>query len=270
MSILKNYDGFILDLDGVIYLGNKLIPHSKKYVQRINQLGIKYVFVTNDCRLSALQYSQKLRNFGIPCTKEQVITPLSVLLDKLTNKSPRKTPGVLAFTSKKVRRDLKRNKDIKILNPENDYKSAQIVLVAGSQDFNYMDLMYACLGIQHGATFYTTSKDYTFPSNYGYLVPGTGAIVAAIEKATGANAINLGKPSKTIFDIAVKFLGLKRSKILMIGDNLQTDIYGSKLSRIDSALVLTGKNHIKDLKNVRFKPKFILKNLKEAFDSKNS
>ena len=102
MSILKNYDGFILDLDGVIYLGNKLIPHSKKYVQRINQLGIKYVFVTNDCRLSALQYSQKLRNFGIPCTKEQVITPLSVLLDKLTNKSPRKTLGFWLSQAKKL------------------------------------------------------------------------------------------------------------------------------------------------------------------------
>ncbi len=270
MSILRNYSGFILDLDGVIYLGNQLVPHSKKYVERINQLGMKYVFVTNDCRLSALQYSQKLRNFGIPCTKEQIVTPLSVLLDKLTNKSSRKTPGVLAFTSKKVRRGLKSNKDIKILDPEKDYKSAQIVLVAGSQDFNYMDLMYACLAIQNGATFYATSKDYTFPSNYGHLVPGTGAIVAAIEKATGANAINLGKPSKTIFDIAVKFLGLKRSRILMIGDNIQTDIYGSKLSRIDSALVLTGKNRIKDLKNVKFKPKFILKNLKEVFDSKNS
>ena len=55
----------------------------------------------------------------------------------------------------------------------------------------------------------------------------------------------------------------------MIGDNIQTDIYGSKLSRIDSALVLTGKNRIKDLKKVKFKPKFILKNLKEVFDSKN-
>ena len=263
MNILNNYNGFILDLDGVIYLDNQLIPHSKKYVEKINRLGMKYVFVTNDSRFSALQYSQKLRRFGIPCDKEQVITPLSVFFHELKNKSSRKISRVLAFTSKKLRRNLKSNKNIKVLDPEKDYKSAQIVLVAGSKDFNYMDLMYSCLAIQNGARFYTTSKDYTFPSKNGHLIPGTGAIVVAIEKATGANAINLGKPSKKIFDIAVNFLDLKRSEILMIGDNIKTDIYGSKLSRIDSALVLTGKNKVKDLPTVRFKPKFVLESLKE-------
>ena len=100
------------------------------------------------------------------------------------------------------------------------------------------------------------SKEATFDA--------VGSIIAAIQKATDSKVENLGKPSRKIFKIASDYLGFRKSDILVIGDNLNTDIYGSSQAGLDSALVLTGKTELKDVRKSKlpFRPSYTIKNLR--------
>ena len=121
--------------------------------------------------------------------------------------------------------------------------------------------MYASLCIQNGANLYATSIDNSYPTELGN-VPATGAIVAAITKTYSTPVTNLGKPSKKIFKLAKERLGLNKSEILTIGDNIKTDIAGSNSSGINSALVLTGKTSRLIANKSAIKPTYIVSNLK--------
>ena len=262
MDISDKYRGFIIDLDGVIYLDGKLLPFSKNFVSKLSKEDKRYVFLTNDSILPSNSYSKLLNKLGIPCSENQVITPIKSFEEKINNTKKTKVK-VLVIASKKIKTYLKKNKKINVIDPKKNFKNADIVLVAGSREFNYIDLMYACLAIQNGSKLFATSIDNTYPTRLGN-VPATGSIIAAIEKATGAKVENLGKPSKNIFRLALNSLNIKKSEILVIGDNLNTDIRGSYQLQLDSALVLTGKTKKKDLKKSDYlaKPTYIAKNLK--------
>ncbi|MBT3446242.1 HAD-IIA family hydrolase [bacterium] len=260
MNLIEKYSGFIFDLDGVIYLDKVLLPFSKNIINTISRNNKPYLFMTNDSTLSPAAYSTLLKSLGIPCAKRQIITPLTNFFD-IVGKN-KKSVNVLALTSKKIKNFLKKNARINLVDAKNDYKKAELVLVAGSMEFNYEDLMYACLSIQNGSRVYATSVDNTYPSKLGNL-PATGSIVAAIRKATACKVINLGKPSLKIFNLALKQLDCPRQETLMIGDNLKTDIYGAQSSAIEAALVLTGKTNIKTAKESKIKASFILNNLKD-------
>ena len=121
--------------------------------------------------------------------------------------------------------------------------------------------MYASLCVQNGAKLLATSTDNTYPRKIGN-VPATGSIIAAIQKTCPVSAINLGKPSKSIFNLAKKKLNIKRQDILTVGDNLNTDILGSNLSKLKSCLVLTGKTNLATAKKSKIKSDYILNNLK--------
>ncbi len=121
--------------------------------------------------------------------------------------------------------------------------------------------MYASLCVQNGAKLYATSIDNSYPTALGN-VPATGSLIAAIKKTFPTPVTNLGKPSKKIFKLAQERLNIKKSEILMIGDNLKTDIAGSNSFGIKSALVTSGKTSLQSARNSKIKPDFILKNLK--------
>ena len=121
--------------------------------------------------------------------------------------------------------------------------------------------MYASLCVQNGSKLFATSTDNSYPTKMGN-VPATGSIIAAILKTYNTKVINLGKPSKSIFSLALKKLGTNRSETITLGDNLVTDIQGAKRNGLDSALILSGKTNKSTIKNFIFKPNYIYKNLK--------
>ena len=262
MSIADKYKGFIIELDGVMYLDGKLLAHSKSFILKLIKEKKRYVFLTNDSILPGKSYSNILNKLGVPCKNDQVITPIKSF-EEVIYKFKKKKVKVIAITSKKIKNYLRDNNRIEVLNPEQNYKNADIVLVAGSNGFNYMDLMYSSLALQNGSKLYATSIDNTYPTKLGN-VPATGSIIAAIQKATDSKVENLGKPSRKIFKIASDYLGFRKSDILVIGDNLNTDIYGSSQAGLDSALVLTGKTKLKDVRKSKlpFRPSYTIKNLR--------
>ena len=258
-NIFSKFQGFILDLDGVIYLDKKLIPFSKKFIDYLIKENKKYVFLTNDSSVSPKSYSRILNKLGIKCSQDQVITPISNFINML-KKDSLVDNQIMVFSSKELKNFIKKEK-IKIIEDASKYKDSKIILVSGNINFNYKDLMYASLCVQNGAKLYATSVDNSYPTALGN-VPATGSLIAAIKKTFPTPVTNLGKPSKKIFKLAQNKLKLKKTDILMIGDNLKTDIAGSISFGIKSALVTTGKTTLKLAKDSKIQPNFILENLK--------
>lgn len=258
-KIFSKFNGFIIDLDGVIYLERKLLPFTKEFIDLLHKNKKKYVFLTNDSSVSPEEYSKILKKIGIKCDKRQVITPISNFINIVTTNFLEKK-GIMIFASKKLKDFLKKQK-IKTISDVSRFKDPENILVSGNIDFNYRDLMYASLCVQNGANLYATSVDNSYPTKLGN-VPATGSIIAAITKTFPTKVINLGKPTRKIFMLAVQKLGLPKSEILTIGDNLKTDIAGANSVGIKSALVLTGKTNAQMVKESKIDPTYIIKNLK--------
>lgn len=259
INLFEKFKGFIIDLDGVIYLDKKIIPHSKKFIKYLIKAKKKYIFLTNDSTLSPNEYSKILSEQGIPCNLDQIMTPITNLLEMIKNKKIQ-NKDIMVFSSTKLKNYLK-SLDINIIEDNNKFKKIKTIIVSGNLEFNYDDLMYASLCVQNGAKLLATSTDNTYPRKIGN-VPATGSIIAAIQKTHPVSAINLGKPSKSIFNLAKKKLNIKRQDILTVGDNLNTDILGSNLSKLKSCLVLTGKTNLATAKKSKIKSDYILNNLK--------
>ena len=258
-KVLEKYKGFIIDLDGVVYLDKKPLPHSKKFISKLLTLDKKYVFLTNDSSLSPDEYSKLLSSEDIQCKKGQVINPINnfinlIKIGKIVNKN------IMVFASTNLKNYLVKS-DINILEKYEDYKKAESIIVSGNIDFSYKDLMYASLCVQNGAKLFATSTDNSYPTKMGN-VPATGSIIAAILKTFNTKVINLGKPSKSIFSLALKELGTNKAETIILGDNLVTDIQGARRNGVDSALILTGKTNKRSIKNFIFKPNYVYENLK--------
>ena len=142
-KILEKYKGFIIDLDGVIYLDKKPLPYSKRFVSKLLKLNKDYVFLTNDSSLSPDEYSRLLSSENIECKKDQVINPINnfinlIKIGKIKNKN------IMVFSSTKLKNYLIKS-DINILEKYEDYKKAESIIVSGNINFSYKDLMYASL-----------------------------------------------------------------------------------------------------------------------------
>jgi glycerol 3-phosphatase-2 len=130
-----------------------------------------------------------------------------------------------------------RDAGVKVMNGTDLATRAELVVVAGTDELVYDDLRVAALALNRGADFLATSRDPTHPMPDG-LWPGTGAIVAALEYATGRSAAIVGKPEPQLMITALDRLGEGRT--LVVGDRLDTDVAAAAKAHLDAALVLTG------------------------------
>jgi glycerol 3-phosphatase-2 len=126
---------------------------------------------------------------------------------------------------------------LRVLNGTDLASRAAVVVVGGTEDLVYADLRDASLALRRGADFVATGRDPTYPQPDG-LWPGTGAIVAAIEYATGREATIVGKPEPQLFVTALDRLG--KGRTLVVGDRLDSDVAAAERAGLDAALVLSG------------------------------
>lgn len=256
MKIVDLFNQFIFDLDGVVYVGDKLTPYSAEVIALIRQKGKTVSFITNNPTRSRSEYSIKLNGLGINATPEEITTSCNAVHHYLVNQfRDIKDRSVYITGSKYLSEEVERT-GARIL-PDNNSKIADIVVAGGHSKFNYNELKNASLAIQNGAFFLATNKDSSYPSEEG-LLPGTGAIVASIEKASGKKAKVAGKPEKYIFN---ECLITDRKKAVIIGDNINTDIKGGLKSGIKTVLTLTGFSSRDETERGIIKPDFVIKDL---------
>jgi glycerol 3-phosphatase-2 len=233
-SLARGYDQFILDLDGCVWVGDQPTPGAVEAIAELRQGGKRVAFATNDPRSATEDYVTRLWRLGVQASVADVVTVGGAVQHLLAETRSGRTAFVVGTEA--LRRHVA-DAGVRLLNGTDLASRAELVVVGGTEDLVYDDLRSASLAVRRGAELIATGRDPVYPQPDGDW-PGTGAIVAAIEYATGGTAQIVGKPEPQLFLTALDRLGTGRT--LVVGDRLDSDVAAAARIPLDAALVLTG------------------------------
>ncbi|WP_322922096.1 TIGR01457 family HAD-type hydrolase [Paenibacillus campi] len=228
---MANGKGLLIDLDGTLYHGNRVIPGAADWIKRLQQAGTPYLFVTNNSSRTPEGVAAHMRELGIDATAEQVCTSALAAAAYIAKQKPGATvhvigePGLLSAVT---------DAGLSVSANKPDY-----VLQGIDRSFTYDKLTIALRLISEGAIFVLTNPDLQLPSHDG-LLPGAGTLGAAISAATAVEPIVIGKPSSILMEYALEQIGLPAEDTIVIGDNMLTDIAAGVAAGCQTILVMTG------------------------------
>ncbi len=252
-SLTPRIRGLILDLDGVLWKDETPLVNAPAVFEKIHSSGLKYIFATNNATRNVDQYQSRLSHFGVAADTWQIVNSGMAVAYLLSQRFPEGGPVYI------VGEDGVRT----ALQEKGFYyaeKAVKAVVAGWDREINFKKLTQATLLIRGGAPFYGTNPDRTFPTPQG-LIPGAGAILAAIEAATDVKPILGGKPSPAMMNLAMQRLQTTPAETLAIGDRLETDILGGANAGCRTALVLSGVATLKDLESWQPKPDLVAEDL---------
>ena len=232
------YDRVLLDLDGTVYLGHGAVPGAAEAIAALRQRGVRLAFVTNDPVSARSDYSERLGAIGITVATDELVTCAWATAQLVAEERP--GARVLALGSPAWVDEHQRAGSTLV----DDYREADVLSLGGDSTFGYRELETSVRAILGGAAFYGSNRDGTFPTADGPS-PGAGALIAAVEYATGTRARCAGKPETGMFHEAQRLLG--DGSYLMVGDRLDADVAGAHAAGLDAALVLTGSANAADV-----------------------
>lgn len=217
-----------------MWLGDQPIDGSVEAIELLRAEGKRVAFATNNSRQTGEEYVRRLWGIGVQASLGDVVTVGGAMQHLLAETRRGSTAFVIGTDSM-----LRHVKDagMKVLNSTDLATRADLVIVSGSEDVTYDDVRIAVLALHRGADLLATSRDPTYPMPEGPW-PGTGAILAAIEAASGRTGSIVGKPEPQLFLTALERLGQGRT--LVVGDRLESDVEAARRAHLDAALVLTG------------------------------
>jgi len=251
---VKKYRGYLLDLDGTIYRGTECIAEARDFVKELNEREIPYLFVTNNSSRTPAQVAEKLRNFGVPATENQVFTTSQATANFIFERNPKASIYVIG------------EEGIRIALEEKGFtlteENADFVVMGIDRTINYEKLARACLAVRNGATFISTNGDIAIPTERG-LLPGNGSLTSVVAVSTQTKPIFIGKPEKIIMEQALKVLGIPKEEVLMVGDYYDTDIMAGMNAGIDTLLVHTGVTTRELLEQYDKQPTYVVDSLKD-------
>jgi HAD superfamily hydrolase (TIGR01450 family) len=232
-SLLSRYDALLLDLDGTVYRGDGAVPGAEAAIRAAHQADVGVRFVTNNASRGPEDVADHLNRLGIPAKHGDITTSAQAGAGLLPG---RVSPGadVLVVGTDALAAEV----SARGFRPVREAGDAVAAVVQGlARDTGWPDLAEACVSIRAGALWIACNVDATLPTERG-LLPGNGALVAALRVATNADPVVAGKPERPLMDDAISASGARHP--LAVGDRLDTDIAGANNVGIDSLLVLTG------------------------------
>ena len=246
---IKEKKGFIIDMDGVIYHGNKVLTGVKEFVDWLISENKKFVFLTNSSERTPAELQEKLIRMGINVNKDVFYTSALATAMFLNSQKPGGSAYIIGEAGL-----INALYDVgyRMNNVDPDY-----VVVGESRSYSYERICHAVNLVLNGARLIGTNPDLTGPVENG-IVPATKALIAPIELATGRSAYYVGKPNPLMMRNALKKLGCSREEAIIIGDRMDTDIIAGIESEIDTCLVLSGITTIESIVNFPYTPRFIL------------
>jgi HAD superfamily hydrolase (TIGR01450 family) len=230
-AIADHFDGWLLDLDGVVYVGEHVLPGAAEAIATLRERGDEIRFVTNDPRSSRQDYARRLTALGVPSSPEDLVTSGSATADFLSREGL-SSATVFVMGSAALKAEMARV-GCRVLEGRAGL-DAEVVVVGGHEGFGYGELAVGAIATRRGARLVATNRDATFPTADG-PAPAVGAIVAAVETASGVRATAVGKPEPLMFELARNHMPERR--VAVVGDRLDADVLGGHRAGLATVLV---------------------------------
>jgi NagD protein len=241
--------GFLLDMDGVIYRGSKLIDGAGEFIETLRMRDIPFLFLTNNSQRTRRDVAHKLTKLGISTTLDEVFTCGIATARYLAERKPHGTAYVIGENG--LTSALFKN-NFTVVDDDADF-----VVVGEGRTLSFEMIEKGVRMVQRGAKLIATNLDPSCPTEQG-IRPGCGATVAMIESATGKKAFSVGKPSPVMMRAARKQLGLTTAQTVMVGDTMETDILGGTQMGYTTVLVLSGGTKQGDLDCFAYSPDYVV------------
>ena len=257
MEAIKSKIGFICDMDGVIYHGNRILEGVPEFINWMQQNNKKFVFLTNSPERTPHELSMKLERMGLSVSPDHFYTSAMATASFLASQKPDATAYVIgeaALTKALYDKGIYMND----VNP--DY-----VVVGETSTYSFEKIEKAVNLVKKGAKLIGTNPDITGPTEKG-IMPATGALIAPIEIATGKKAYFVGKPNPLMLRHGLKKLDCHSQDIAFVGDRMDTDIIAGIESNVDTVLVLSGVTAMEDINLYPYRPKYILNGVGDIVD----
>lgn len=246
--------GLLIDMDGVIYGGEKLIPGADVFINNLIKKDVPFTFMTNNSQRTSLEVVRKLKRLGIKVSESHIYTSAMATASFLASQSPHGTVYVLGEGG--LLSSL-HHEGLTMVETEPDF-----VVLGEGRNFTLEMVQRAVDMILEGAKLIATNRDPS-PKRKGWNNLGIAATAAMIEEATGKKAFVTGKPSPVMMRSARKFIGLETANTTVIGDTMETDIQGGVQMGYKTILVLSGVSKKEELNDYAFNPDMIVESIGE-------
>ena len=280
MNELTNKRLFLLDMDGTLYLDDRLFPGAADFLAKIRACGGKYLFLTNNSSKGVDAYVAKMTRLGVPSAPADFLTSVDALIVFLerTYGAAVKKKKMYVVGTRSFRTQLAAAGFLLTETPDDD---TEILILGFDRELTYRKLEDACRllarGVQEARTsgdakaaaglpavdYYATNPDWVCPTAFG-SVPDCGSMAWMLEKATGRLPKFIGKPEPEMALLAMAQCGCSAAETLLIGDRLYTDIACGNRAGVDTAFVLSGEGTLADLAKGQGKPTYIFENIAEV------
>jgi glycerol-1-phosphatase len=260
-ALAAGYRGIVLDLDGVVYLGDQVVPAAPAALEGVRGLGVRLAFVTNNSFRPPELVASKLGRLGVKAAVEEVLTSAHATVRLLGGRDGLDGVKVLMIGGPGLRQAL-RDAGARLIDGA-DWREAEVVAVGFDPDLTYERVRTAALAIRAGARFVGSNPDTTLPTPEGFW-PGAGATLALLRAATGVRPEVAGKPEPALFETVAAAIG--PGPYLMVGDRADTDLDGAHRLGWSTALVLSGVVAPTDLPDLAVAPDHLLADIGGLLD----
>ena len=253
MDKLLACEGFLLDMDGTLNLGDAPLPGAREFLQTLQRLGKKFVYLTNNSSRSSKDYVNRMRGMGFPCEKENVFTSGEATALYLRENYPDRPVfpvGTAAFC-----------RELTGFGIETAYREDSPVVVGFDRELNYEKLEKATHLLRRGAPFIAANPDRVCPMPGDEALPDCGSICALLSSATGREPLYIGKPDRRMIDLVSARLGIPNEKLCCVGDRLYTDVAAAENAGAVSVLVLSGETTREMLESAVQKPDYVFEDV---------
>jgi len=231
---LADIKHLIIDMDGVLYRGDQPMPRLCEFLDFLRQRPVPFILATNNSTRTPQEYADKLAGMGVRVEPEEILVSGQATARYLAREYPRGT-RVHVFGMPALRQALT-DEGFVLADDE-----VEMVVVSMDRAVTFEKLKRATLLIRRGARFIATNLDPTNPSEEG-LIPGTGAMIAALAAASGVTPTAIGKPEPIMYQLAMEMMGACPETTAALGDRADTDILGGRRAGLFTICVLSGSS----------------------------
>ncbi len=249
METLRSKKGFICDMDGVIYHGNKLLPGVKEFVEWLYREDKNFLFLTNSSERSPRELQIKLARMGLEVDESHFYTSALATAKFISSQAPGCSAYVIGGAGVVT---ALHDAGITMNDVDPDY-----VIIGEGNTYNYENILKAVKLVMKGARLIGTNSDLTGPAEDG-IIPACRAMISPIEMATGQQAYFVGKPNPLMMRTGLRILGVHSEDAVMIGDRMDTDIVAGIETGLDTVLVLSGVTDQNEIKKFPYRPRLVL------------